>query len=176
MTVYGCEWYNIPMSRSFSLRSLLFLFQSTLLIAGALSVWSGVYTKVLHFFETTNDIPMTCIEGWSFASVCFFTAVALSIGFVWSLFVYRGDPCGHSRRFRQKLLTWYLGIGSIASLVFAGMVKTGDISLAAPLGCTLETLYASDGTCFSSSLIFISAFLWALLIRLRQKAWAMCRT
>ena len=162
------------MARSLSLRSLLFLFQSTLLIAGALSVWSGVYTKVLHFFETTDNIPMACIEGWSFVSVCFFTAVALSIGFVWSLFVYRGDPCGKSRLFRQKLLTWYLGIGSIASLVFVGMIKAGDISLTVPLECTLEALYVSDGMCFSSSLIFISAFLWAVFIRLRQRVWATC--
>ncbi|MBC8464955.1 MAG: hypothetical protein H8D63_01075 [Parcubacteria group bacterium] len=164
------------MARFSSLRSLLFLFQSTLLIAGALSVWSGVYTKLLHFFETTDNIPMACIEGWSFVSVCFFTATALSIGFVWSLFVYRGDPCGKSRLFRQKILTWYLGIGSVASVMLAGLVKEGVIALAAREGCVLTITHVPDGTCFSSSLIFLTAFLVAVLIRLRQKAWVSCRS
>jgi hypothetical protein len=171
MTVYGCEWYNIPMARSFSLRSLLFLTQSTLLIAGALFVWSGVYTKLLHFFDSVDDIPMSCIEGWSFVSVCFFTAVALSVGFLWSLFVYRGEPCGHSRVFRQKLLTWYLGIGSVLSFILSGLMTTGVIALAAENGCSLIVTYVPNGVCFLSTLIFFATFLFAVLIRLRQKAW-----
>lgn len=117
---------------------------------------------------------MGCIEGLSFVSVCFFTATALSIGFLWSLFVYRGDPCGESRLFRQKLLTWYLGIGSIVSVILTGLVKGGMIALAAGEGCALTITYVPDGTCFSSSLIFITAFLVAILIRLRQKAWTVC--